>query len=742
MRSLHRWRRLSLLLVLPLLAPAGPTAATAQDKPAPQPAAPEQRFSGATEVVSVEVPVHAVDKNGNPLRGLTRESFEVYDDGKKQTLTSFEVVDLAAEMTVPAAATAERPAPSPASAAARRHFLLLFDLSFSSPTAILRARLAAREFVLESLHPHDLVGVATYSLQQGPKLVVTFTPDRAQVARGIDTLGLHTPDAMLFKRDPLRFVIASPEDLLFGDIESTTGDGGNDVATSMRSQRDQSLLETMRAMATAADRMDREYQQSRVATYTNGLTDLARALNAVSGRKEVVLFSQGFDSRLMLGDAPESKEAERDTFAIMFGRIAQIDSDNRYGNTQVQNKLYKMLEEFRRADCVVQSIDISGLRADIAEPGQRTAGSGQDALFYIANETGGELFRNANDFERQLAHVLRRSEVTYVLTFERSDLEPNGAYRRLRVEGKNLPAGARLSYRTGYYAPRPFKDLDPIEKNLLAGDAIANAVPRRDIAVHALAAPFRATPKLAYVPVVLELAGSRLLDGHEGEQLDLEIYAYASDLQGKMRDFFTQSVRLDLAKTRRILGETGLKYYGHLDLPPGEYRLRVLVRDGQTGRTGVESLPLTIPAYAAAEPFLLPPLFIADQDGWLMIRERSEEQGAASVVYPFTLKGEPYVPAAHPVLGGSERADVCLVGYHLGEELQVEATVLGGSGQPLDGGRLSLVERTPTGVEGVDKLLATFDPGGLSAGDYVLQVAVSDKSSGRRETSSLAFTVR
>ncbi len=400
MRSPHRRRCLPALLASTSIVLGAGAAGAA--KPA---AAPEQpRFSGATEVVSVEVPVNVVDKNGKPLRGLTRDSFEVYDEGKRQAITSFELVDLAE--AAPAAAAGRAGATPPP--AARRHFLLLFDLSFSSPTAILRARLAARDFVLASLHPNDLVGVATYTLQQGPRLVVTFTPDRAQLARGIDTLGLHVPEDLLGRRDPLRFMIASPEELLLGGLEGTLGDHSADVASSMRAQKDQAMLETMRAMATVADRMDREYAQSRVATFTQGMTELARALNAVSGRKEVVLFSEGFDSRLMLGDAPESREAARDTQNIMVGNIALIDSDNRYGNTQVQNKLFKMLEEFRRADCVVQSIDISGLRADIAEPGQRTNGNGQETLFYIANETGGELFRNANDFEDQLAHVLQR----------------------------------------------------------------------------------------------------------------------------------------------------------------------------------------------------------------------------------------------------------------------------------------------------------------------------------------------
>jgi hypothetical protein len=418
------------------------------------------------------------------------------------------------------------------------------------------------------------------------------------------------------------------------------------------------------------------------------------------------------------------------------------DSDNRYGNTELQSDLYRMLEEFRRADCVVQSIDIGGLRADVREPGQRTFASGQEGLFYLANETGGELFRNANDFRRQLEEVMERSDVTYVLTFERSDLPSDGSYRRLRVEVKGLPSGARVSHRPGYYAPRPYKDLDPLEKSLLAGDGIASAVPRRELKVSALVTAFRATQEIAYVPVVLEIGGQSLLAGQDGDFHDAEIYAYASDAQGEMRDFFTQVVRVDLARARRILQQTGLKYYGHLDLPPGEYRVRLLVRNAHTGRTGVEAVALTVPAYAKAQPYLLPPLFMGAQDGWMMIRERTDEAGP-NVVYPFTVKGEPYVPAAHPVVPASGRADLLLVGYNLGNAIAVQAEVLAADGQALpERGRVALVERTATGIQGFDKLIATFEPAGLSAGDYVLRVAVEDTTNGSRELSSLPITVR
>ena len=705
---------LALAVVVPLaLAPAG---------------AQEGTFEGTADVVSIPVPVNVVDRDGQPIRGLTADQFEIVDEGDPQRIASFEVVDLT---TVDTASVGV----DTLGTAGRRHFLLLFDLSFASPTAVLKARLAAREFLLESLHPTDLAAVATYSIEQGARLVVTFTPDRAQLARGIDTLGVRTPDDLYAEKDPLRFMITPPLH------EMTVLSGINNVGESqaVRAQTDQMVSDHMRAIAYAADRSEREYTQSRLAGYTSGLAELARMLHAVSGRKNVVYFSEGFESNVMFGNEPGSIEAESDTQNVNFGRFWMTDSDSRFGSTGLQNDLFRMLEEFRRADCVIQAIDIGGLRTKAVATSQRVGGTGQEMLFYLANETGGELYRNANDFREQLERVLQRSEVTYLLTFERSDLPSDGSYRRLRVRLKDAPSGARISHRPGYYAPRPFAELHPLEKDLLASDAITAAVPRDDIAVSALAAPFRANEELSYVPVILEVAGKGLLAANKGDDLQVEIYAYASDAQGQMRDFFAQRVRIPVAQARRILERTGLKYYGHLDLPPGDYRVRVLVRNAETGHAGVESVPLKVPTYAEAQPALLPPLFFEEQGGWLMVREKVEE-ASASVVYPFTLKGEPYIPSARPVLDG-DPAELCLVGYNLGRELTVEGRVLGADGAPLPNGRLSLVERTATGIAGLDKLLARFEPDGLAAGDYVLEVAVRDTATGRREVNSLGFTI-
>jgi VWFA-related protein len=696
-------------------------------------------FEGSSQVVSVEVPVNVVGRDGEPVRGLTADDFEVYDGGEKQTVSSFEVVDLktmteaAAGPTAPGALPELRPA-------ARRHFLLLFDLSFSTPTSVLRARLAARDFVLTSLHPTDLAAVATYSLETGPKLIVTFTPDRAQLARAIDTLGYHQAIGGV-RTDPLHFVIDEPDSALL-----SLASGSSNDRRETHDLINQEVYEYLKTIARAAQKEERSFQMSRISNYSRSLAEVAKALNSVQGRKQVVFFSEGFDSRLLLGrDDTTDPSAAEDTDNILSGQSYFVDSDQRFGNTSLQGDINRMLDQFRRADCIIQAVDIGGLRAANDEQARP---KGEGALFVMANETGGELFKDANNLREPLNRMLERTSVTYLLSFERADLKSDGAYHRLKVKAK-LPPGAKLTYRTGYFAPRPFQQLDPLERNLLAGDGIASAAPRRDLDLNVLTAAFRATPERAYVPVIIEANGRSLLAGEKDKKekkLDVEIYAYVSDGQGRMLDFFNRRVSVDLDKggARRGMEEGGVKYYGHFDLAPGTYHVRVLVRNAGSGRTGVQTVAVSVPSYSQAQPVLLPPFFMEDNQKWLLVREQTGGELKGSVVYPFTVSGEPYVPAARPVLKGEKPARLCLVAYNLGKgDLAVQGEVLAADGKPAPQthGKLSRIERTATGIQGLDKLVATFDPAGLSAGDYVLRVAVTDPATGHKQTNSLPFHV-
>ncbi len=725
-RPVPRKRAAPLLVGLSLA--LTPCAAGAQDT--------DRVFEGTTRVFEVQVPVNVVDRDGEPIRDLTAADFAIEDEGRNRRLTGFEVIDL--DLLQPGAAglppsRLEMAIP----AAARRHFLLLFDLSFSSPTAVLKAREAAREFVLNDLHPTDLVAVATHSVEGGARLVITFTPDRSQLALAIDTLG--APRLIQgAQRDPLRFL-----------LEGTAAGGGiasSDLGNADRSdavvQMQESVLAYLNVIGKQMARMEASYARGRVSSWSASMADLARLLDSVQGRKHVVYFSEGFDGRLLLGRRPDAddEEHQRDRFNLQFGAFHMVDTDDMYGNTLLQGEVGAMLEEFQRADCVIQTVDISGLRA-VTQAEERVHAVGQDALFYVANETGGELFRDANNFGGQLRRVMQRSTVTYLLSFEASDVEADGGYRRLKVKVDGAK-GSRVTHRKGYYAPRPFDSLHPLEKSLLAADAIAAAAPRKELEMDVLAAAFRAGERMAYVPVIIEVSGGSLVDGQRDDSLSVELYAYVSNVYGEIKDFFTQMVTLDLSSGRDAFAQAGLKYYGHLDLEPGIYLVRVLARNAETGRTGVRTASLEVPVYEEAAPTLLPPFFVERSQRWFLVREQRGSAYEKSVVYPFTVNGEPYIPAALPSIQRNQDAEVCLVAYNLGEgEVELTGRVLAEDGREIAGGSLALVERTVTGIEGLDKLRARFSPEGLVAGRYTLEVGLSQPSSGALQVNSIPISV-
>lgn len=715
------------------LTPMGAEAPRAVDPP-PR---PNRTFEERADVFEVQVPVNVVAPDGAPVRGLTRDDFEVVERGKRLDITAFEVVDLETLRAGEGGVAAEPPIP----AAARRHFLLLFDLSFSTPTSILRARQAARDFVVEELHPTDLAAVMTFSLQHGLRLLVTFTPDRAQLARAIATLGAPSLLENRVAHDPLRFMIEEPPPA----GEGTSGGelGSTETPDLTQGGASAALRDHLQVIAEAIERQERSYQRGRIAAWSGTMQSLADAMGEVEGRKHVVYFSEGFDGRLLLGRDPDfySQEQQIDRRALETGQTWRVDTDDLYGNTVAQNDLARMIAEFERAGCSIQAVDISGLRADTRERA-RARKVGREVLFYLANETGGEFLEHSNELGRQLQRMLAGSSVTYLLTFRPVGVERDGEYHAIEVEvNRDLPRGTRVSYREGYFAPKPFEELHPLEKSLLAADAIAAGAPKRQIGVEVLAAPFRAGERSAYVPVIIEIDGRSLLVGQEREALPLEIFAYVTDEKSEMRDFFTQSIGLDVSEGREALVEGGVKYYGHLELAPGEHLVRVLVRNGHTGRVGVTATPVTVPEFEDADPFVVGPFFYETSDRWILVREQTEsEQG--TVVYPFTVNGDPFVPAVRPALGDGEAARLFVVGYNLGPgEVEFEGSVVTSGGEPLPGGVLDLQERTVTGIRGLDKLVAVFDPTGLEAGEYTLRVRLTGTETGVTRTSSAPFSV-
>ncbi|HEX6198892.1 MAG TPA: hypothetical protein VF150_01425, partial [Thermoanaerobaculia bacterium] len=303
---------------------------------------------------------------------------------------------------------------------------------------------------------------------------------------------------------------------------------------------------------------------------------------------------------------------------------------------------------------------------------------------------------------------------------------------------KGAPKGAKVVHKPGFYAPKPYKDRSLIEKRLEAAEQILSGEDAGVLGASVVAAPFRAEAGRAYVPVLIEIDGPSLLAGLSGQIASLEIYAYAIGEDGSVGDFMTQNMGLDVEKVRPALEASGLKFFGDLELPPGDYLVRVLVRDAETGRSATRAVPVMVPEFGSGSPTLAMPLFPEQPGKWLMVQEAAGTEARSQRPFPFVLDGNSYLPAAKPVIAAGGAAQFIVMGYNLGDEaVPLETTFLTADGAPVEGPKISFVTRGPGASPDATQLVLQLEPNGLPAGEYRLVTSLQ----GQERTTSIPFVV-
>lgn len=702
------------------------------------PGAVQERASATV----IEIPVNVVGRDGKPVVGLTAEDFELYDNGRKQPISGFEVIDLSRTLSPAAKAQPFEELPP----SARRLWLIVFDFSYTSPTGLLRARNGARDFVTRSMGGEDLAAVGTLSVDTGWKLLVNFTRDRLQLAAAIDTLGF--PAVAARSTDPLAFAFAP-----INPSGSPTGGRGPGGSTGDMPGEVKDLQTLQR---TASDGLAR----GRITKLVASLAGIGRVLDSVRGRKHVLLFSEGFETRLLSGNAAgggrdgslqqpigsslATSSAQDAADATVSGELWKIDSDARFGSSSTRDQLITALSLFNRSDAVLDTIDISGLRAE-GDVGAGKPGSGTDALFTMASETNGDFVRNANQLGGELHNVAERTALVYLLVYQPKQLSQPGVFHKLQVKVK--ASGAKVLARSGYYEPRPYRSLSPLEQLLASGDLITGGEREQGLAAHLLAAPFASPAEVPQVPIVLEIPGSSLLAGDTGEKTGVQIYAYANDASGTLADYIASEMTLDLSKLRASLESGGIKFYGTLYLPAGDYGVRALVRNGTTGRSGVFTAKVRVPKMPGGAPTVLPPFFTEPEGRWVMVRGNPRSDAPARPPdYPFAVAGDSFIPAALPAISNGAETKVAVFTYNLGggdkpAPLQARLEIVGpdGKARPID---MKITRKSDFERGGGRKLLLSFKPEGLAPGRYALKVAVSDPISKVSSESSSMFEVK
>jgi VWFA-related protein len=571
----------------------------------------------ALTVQYVEVPVTVVARDGNPVRGLTRANFELYDGKQRVDVSGFDAIDFAS----PASLLAQEKNP-----AARRTFLILFDLGYSSPRALERARDAARDFIQHNVQPRDLVGVGAIDQRRGYRLLANFSTDRSGTLAAIETpQSYHAADPLGLVDDAAS--AASSASSSAGTNNSRAAEAEAHLAAIARHQKQSN---------------DQQVRQS-ILQQMVWLGQLSASMRSLHGRKQVVYLTEGFDPAMVRGAgardvASTTKWAELvingDWWKVGSGNEGNIDNDTQFGNTSSLAALQVMARAFRGSDVLLHAIDVQGVRTEDRTHGG--ASNSTDSLHMVADPTGGSVFENSNNLGEDFARMMRQQEVVYILGFQTPVRLP-GKLHDLRVKLVSGPSGAVVHNRQAYFEGGA-KESD-VERVVNTAEILVKDIPQNDIHLASLAAAFplpASAGAKAQVPVVVEIDGRDLLDRAAGTAVTADLFVYAFDDTGAVADRLFDRLTLDTEKAGAALHGSGIKYIATLALPPGHYAVKTLLRAADD-RKGFSRSDVAVGAQAAVMPFLLD-----DPSAWLLIRG-SDHSGAP---YPFHVNGQPFVPSA------------------------------------------------------------------------------------------------
>jgi VWFA-related protein len=586
------WHQLAILLVLLSTAPPALSQAPTDDQKPPV-------FAEEVELVKVDVVV--TDKSGNPATDLKQQDFTVYDEGKAQTITSFDVVQRpdasstgasAARPARPRFATNAGPAESPG-----RSFVILFDNLHMTPGNAQTGKAAVATFLEKGVREGDRVSlVATGGGAWWSTRMEAGRPDLLAVLKGLD--GRRILDNALERLtdyEAMRIYVHQDLDVARRAARrlDTYSSRSRTESQQMRDQLAERMVNPGAIDPYLESRATQTYLATRSRTRLSlGVIERAlKPLAASNDRKALVLVSEGF-----VFDPSEET----------FDRVT---------------------EAARRANAAIYFVDVRGLQglssiysaqfgAPIAERDLMSAiadttqdGEGGHAL---AQDTGGFSVRNTNDLGSGMERIGRESRSYYLLSFVPANLTRDGRFHKIEVKLKGK-GGLTVRARKGYFAPteiaaaaRPKTDkTDPEIQQALDSPFFLDGIPLR---VTAYVLDENMTGR-AQVLVAGEADVSRMqfrdADGRLEGALDMLIVVAHRD----SGEFFRNDQKIDL---QRKPGATpsGPAWYPivrEFSLAPGAYQAKLILRDASSRQIGTVAYEFEVPpldAWRVSTPIL------------------------------------------------------------------------------------------------------------------------------------------
>ena len=372
---------------------------------------PEQpRLVETIDVRVINVDVVVTDKRGNPITGLTKDDFEIFENGQPKPITNFYEV----EGSKPKVATAEVSSPDapptpdiPAESLKRRIIFYVDNLSLA-PFNRNRVFQQMKDFVKTVMRPGDEAMIATYN--RSMKVRVPFTRDPAQIISMLDSLAKESGLGIAAKSE-----WRSTQDRL---REANSYDEAVGIARSYAASNEHDLRQA-----------------------ASSLNGLLTTLAGVEGKKILVLTSEGFPMQPGREAFYMIEEMQREKSWNVGSTLLQTMS---YDGTNLIQGIAKTANANGITMYTIHAAGLTGgveMSAEHSTPVSTTVSQAQqsnttESMMLMADMTGGLASVQTNNFARAFERIHKDLESYYSLGY-RAGTERVDRQRYLRVKVKN-----------------------------------------------------------------------------------------------------------------------------------------------------------------------------------------------------------------------------------------------------------------------------------------------------------------
>jgi hypothetical protein len=227
----------------------------------------------------------------------------------------------------------------------------------------------------------------------------------------------------------------------------------------------------------------------------------------------------------------------------------------------------------------------------------------QNALNVLPDRTGGRTVVNTNAPDSQVQDIFTESASYYLIGFKPANIDSGRTFHPVSV--KLNRRGLTLHTRNGYAIPAAEAAERPGSGGVPASmrRAVGGLLPSTSIPIELNAAAFAASgSRGSSVTLVVALGDLAALAGGRAN-VPLDVVANAFDRNGQPRTSARQTLRLSVPVTAQAQRRR-IEILSRLDLPPGDYEIRVGVTAGDRATSASVFSYLAVPAFES-EPLAM-----------------------------------------------------------------------------------------------------------------------------------------